>query len=533
VTERASDPSTSTIRVDAAIVAVTVYPGQARITRRGSATLASGQRRVIVGGLPLGLRADSVRVNGRGPATVLGVDVIAEHHPRSPDVAVDDLDKRRRTLQDRLDELGDTDAVENARAELIASLSRRSGSAFAKALATDSADPARVAAVGDALAEQLGAVLARRRELAEQRRRVQEDVEQVSRLLGDRMAARLPDRRAIAVDLDLSSDGEVELEVSYVVDDARWESRYDIRLRGERLELTWFGLITQNSGEDWPECDLRLSTARPASAVTVPELDPWYLDRVRTVPLSAAGMAMDSGFGAAPAAPGGQLPEGLARQAVAEVAVATATVEHGAAATTYRPARPVAVPADGTAHRTTVTVAELPATLDHVTVPVRGPEAYLRATVVNTSEHTLRPGRASIFHDTEFVGTTTLEPWAPGEEVELTLGVDDRVRVERELVRRSAGKAVLGGTRRHEAEYTITVGNYGPRTARVTVIDQVPVSRDESIVVRDVRSEPKPAEQTELGELTWKLELATGATTKIAMAFRVDIAKGVELGGWR
>jgi uncharacterized protein (TIGR02231 family) len=168
-----------------------------------------------------------------------------------------------------------------------------------------------------------------------------------------------------------------------------------------------------------------------------------------------------------------------------------------------------------------------------VTVPLRGLEAYLRATAVNTSEHTLRPGPAAIFHETEFVGTTALEPWAPGEEVELALGVDDRVRVERELVRRAAGKAVLGGTRRHEAAYKITIGNYGPRAAAITVIDQIPVSRDESIVVRDVQLEPKPAEQTDLGEVTWKLSLEPGRTAELTMAFRVDVAKGVRLSGWR
>ncbi|HEV2784174.1 MAG TPA: DUF4139 domain-containing protein, partial [Actinophytocola sp.] len=217
----------------------------------------------------------------------------------------------------------------------------------------------------------------------------------------------------------------------------------------------------------------------------------------------------------------------------AEVAAATASVEHGATAATYQPARRIAVPSDGTAHRTTIMVAELPSRLDHVTVPLRGPEAYLRATAVNTSEHTLRPGPAAIFHDTEFVGTTALEPWAPGEEVELALGVDDRVRVERELIRRTAGKAVLGGTRRHEAAYKITIGNYGPRPARITVIDQIPVSTDDAITVRDVQCEPKPAEQTDLGEVTWKLELAPNKTTELTMSFRVDVAKGVQLSGWR
>ncbi|MFL6142857.1 MAG: mucoidy inhibitor MuiA family protein [Labedaea sp.] len=522
-------------RIEAPIVAVTVYPGQARITRRGTVSLVTGPRRVVAGGLPMTLRADSVRVNGRGPATVLGVDVVAEHHSRSPDATVEELERRLLEVQDRLAALDDEDAVATAREELLGALSRRCGPAFAKALAAGTAAVDRVAAVSEALAEQLGAVLAGRRELAERRREVQRELEEMGRRLNERIAARVPDRRAIAVDLELAEDGELELEVSYLVDAANWESRYDVRLAGDALTVTWFGLVTQHSGEDWPECDLRLSTARPASAVAVPELEPWYLQRFEAMPVHRAPMAdQAAGFGAsmpqaAARAPGAQ-PLG-ARPA--EVAVARASVEQGVAATTYRPARPVAVPADGTAHRTTVTVVELPARLDHVTVPLRGTEAYLRATAVNTSEHTLRPGPAAIFHDTEFVGTTNLEPWAPGEEVELALGVDDRVRVERELVRRAAGKAMLGGTRRHEAAYRITIGNYGPRPANVTVVDQLPVSRDEAIVLRDVQLEPKPDEQTELGEVTWKISLAPNKIAELTIGFRVDVAKGVKLSGWR
>jgi uncharacterized protein (TIGR02231 family) len=518
--------------IDADIVAVTVYPGQARVTRRGSAAVQAGQQRVVIGGLPLALREDSVRVNGTGAGTVLGVDVTAEHHTTTPDAAVEELEQRRRSLRDRLSELADEDTVVSSREHLVGTLSQRAGVAFARALAAESAEVSRVAEVSDALAGQLSAVLASRRELAERRRVVELELAEVERMLAERSSARLPDRRAIAVDLDMASAGDIDLEVSYLVDAARWESRYDVRLRGDSLRLTWFGLITQSTGEDWPESDLRLSTARPASAVTVPELDPWYLQRfapalppARSMP--GAAMEAYGAMDAVRAAPPPQAP------APARFAEATAAVEHGVAATTYQPAHRIAVPSDGTAHRTTITAAELPARLDHVTVPLRGPEAYLRATATNTSEHTLLPGPAAIFHDTEFVGTTGLEPWAPGEEVELALGVDDRVRVERELVKRAAGKAVLGGTKRHEAAYRITVGNYGPRTARVTVIDQIPVSRDDAITVREVHVDPKPVEQTDLGEVTWELTLEPNDTTELTLGFRVDVAKGVTLSGWR
>jgi uncharacterized protein (TIGR02231 family) len=260
----------------------------------------------------------------------------------------------------------------------------------------------------------------------------------------------------------------------------------------------------------------------------VPELDPWFLDRVQPV---RAYPAPSVAFGSA--APGGARSETVADVSMPHMAPRTATLEQGAAAATYRPGRPVAVPSDGTAHRTTIARLELDATLDYVTAPVTAEEAYLRAVVVNTSGHTLRPGDASVFHETEFVGTTPLTSWAPGEEVNLALGVDERVRVERELVRRMASKGTLSGTKRREAEYRTKVTNHGPRRATVTVLDQVPVSRDEAIAIRDVRSSPEADETTDMGEFSWRLELDPGQTGLVTLAFRVDVAKGVELAGWR
>ncbi|WP_320064857.1 DUF4139 domain-containing protein [Micromonospora sp. RTGN7] len=84
--------------------------------------------------------------------------------------------------------------------------------------------------------------------------------------------------------------------------------------------MTWFGLVSQDTGEDWPECVLQLSTARPAAAAGVPELSPWYLDRVRPAPpqtpMPAASFDMWPGSpppGAPPALTGGTARSGPPR----------------------------------------------------------------------------------------------------------------------------------------------------------------------------------------------------------------------------
>ncbi|GIG90248.1 DUF4139 domain-containing protein [Plantactinospora endophytica] len=579
-------------RIDAPIAAVTVYPDRARVTRRTDLRLPPGEHRVRIGPLPLGLLRDSLRVGGRGPATVLGVDVATEVLPRVTEGAAAELAERRRGLAAELAELADAEAVEGQRADFLGLLTQRAGDSYAQALAAGEATPGDVAGFADSVAEQTTASQARRRELGRRQEETRERLAAVDREIAALSGRRFPDRLVAEVTLrieptepalrdeptepalptgstgstgpalpaesgdpaagsavDRPEPGEsggaaVQLELSYVVEGAGWTSSYDLRLVDETLTLTWFGLVSQRTGEDWPECELLLSTARPATGTELPELDPWYLRQAEPVVWTEREVTRGGGparmrAASAPAPTGGPLPPaavGLAQPSALPpppVAQSGATLTQGAQAATYRPARAVAVPADGGAHRAVVAVLELAATLDHVTAPVRASGVHLRATVVNGSAHTLLPGPASVFHDSDFVGGTTLPTWAPGEEVEVALGLDDRIRVKRELVRRSDTKATLGSTRRREVEYRITLANHTPRPARLTVRDQLPVSQSDGITVRELRLDPPPDERAALGELIWRLELPPGGSREIVTGLRVELAKGIELLGWR
>jgi uncharacterized protein (TIGR02231 family) len=513
----------SELVVDAPIVAVTVYPDRARVTRRGVVSVPRGDQTVYVEPLPLRLESDSVRVSGRGPATVLGVDLVMRHHPQAPDETVAELERRRLDAQDEVAALADADDVQAQLDTFLGQLARRAGGSFARTLASGESS-AELTGFTESLAQRLAAVRSTRRELAAQRREAEERLAAVGRRLAALAEQRKPDRRSAAVALQLESEAEVEIELSYVVPAAGWTSSYDVRLTGDRLTLNWYGLVTQQTGEDWPECDLTLSTARPTVSAKVPELDPWFLDR-RQPPMPLAPAAVSLSREAR--------TDFIEQAAQPEFAGAAATVEQGVTAASYTPPRPVAVPADRTSHRATIAAIDLDADLDYITAPVRSTDVQLRATVVNSSAHTLPAGRAAIFHEADFVGSAALPVWAPGEDVELALGLDDRIRVERKLVRRDASKAALGSTRRRQLEYETRIENHTPRKARITVLDQYPVARDHEITVKQLAAEPEPAETTDLGVVTWKLDLDPGAESVVKLGFRVDTGKSVELSGWR
>jgi len=111
------------------------------------------------------------------------------------------------------------------------------------------------------------------------------------------------------------------------------------------------------------------------------------------------------------------------------------------------------------------------------------------------------------------------------------MGVDDQIRVERELRRRSTTKAVIGGTRTVDIGYEITVENHRPGAAKVSVHDHIPLSSDGEIKVRLREASPSPADQSDLGELTWELRLDSGQAASIKHRFTIEHPAQVTLSG--
>ena len=506
----------------APIVAVTVHPDRARVTRRGTVALAAGATELVVAGLPEMLLDDSVRVSGRSDQAVrvVGVDVVRRDLVAAPDERVRAAEQAVREAERALAAIDGADAGDAAREQLLQRLALRSGDRLARALAEGTADPARVAEVSGAVAAQLVEVAAERRAHAE--RRVEaEHARAAAQSELDRLRASGRARRDAVVAVEADAPCELALDLTYVVHGATWECAYDARIDAAGpLALTRYGLVSQSTGEDWPACELTLSTARPGLAGAVPELAPWWVD-VHTpappMPLAAAAPA-GADFG---------------RMRAEKVQDVVAEPQEGTLAVAWRLPRPTAVPADGTPHRTTVATTTLDARLDHVVAPAVDPTAHLRATVVNTSGHALPAGPLSAFVDGDFVGSTRIDTTAPGAELELYLGVDDRVAVERELLERSPHRALLGGKISAVERWRIEVHNGRPAPVRIVVRERVPVSRHPDVQVVDVDVKPEPAERDELGRLEWAATVEPNGTWEANVRFGVRHARGVPVVGWR
>lgn len=525
----------ATVELNAPITAVTVFTNRARITRIAEQVLEAGETTLILAGLPEVMEADSVRVSGLGAGvTIRGVDV-------KPDVLAEDSDEQRQLIRQELEKLSlqskaftHQHKTLEARIAYYEALQQKTSEAGADALLTESTSFERVTAIANYVQTQLDQTYAQMRDVNEQWGLAQLQWQRLNARLTQNDARYAFSGNAIYIAVETEAPVNFIIKVEYVVTGAAWEPIYDVRLLGNNeVELTYMARIAQNTGENWENIQLALSTARPTAKSTLPDLDIWYLDdpeekalrSVRDQRAVREGMKAEASLRQQKSyTPYGWSEESWKKQQ-AKVQQTTIKPAESGVSVTYHVGTPVTIAGTGEPHKTTVTITNLKTELDYLTVPKAAPEAYLRARITNTSEYTLLPGEASIFHENDFVGKTQLKTIAPNEEFTIQLGVDERLKVERELVKREAGKNFIGTQAQTHYRYEIRLTNLLDKATKVTVQDHYPLSRSSRITVKLDDVNPKPNEETDLQVLTWTLNLPAESKRTITLTFSVETGR--------
>jgi hypothetical protein len=273
--------------VDAPITSVTVYSDRVRVVRTARLTL-SGTQRVELSLLRGGVDASSVRVEAEG-AEVARVDL----RPISAE-AITPAEVRK--VLDELDSLDDQ--LERNRAEREAC-----GAQLAALQALrptehpqpqeGKAPPPRLDPSGWSAATTF--VLESTRKLQERLRTLKLRSEELTREREQRLQAARelgasPRASGLEVAPTLSGSGPVKLTLTYLAPNARWYPHYELQLlpASNQVRVSFFGLVSQETGEDWKDAELTLSTAIPATTTTLPKLATWKIgQRERFIPTPA------------------------------------------------------------------------------------------------------------------------------------------------------------------------------------------------------------------------------------------------------
>lgn len=313
-----------------------------------------------------------------------------------------------------------------------------------------------------------------------------------------------------------------KIELSYFDSRARWNTCFDLRLESlqKPLNLVNKGLVSQNTGEEWTDISLILSTGNPQSNVQFPILNPWFLYYYQEIfTKQKANMEMvpaQSRFG------------DNSRQFVIDgVGINPMEAEATENITFMEFTLPdkMTIPSDNKSHEVKLKDNEIPAEFEYVAIPKLDKNVYLRANILNWDQYNISSGQVKLYFEGTFTGTSYIDANLTSDTLSISLGPDIAIAVKREKLKDLKKSNIFSGKKNQQFGFEINVKNNKPDATEIVLFDQIPLSTDSEMIIEvDELSGGKLNSET--GIVEWELKLKSGEQIKKRLAYTIKIPKG-------
>lgn len=503
--------------VSSRITEARVFLAGAQVTRTASATLPAGSTTLVFTGLAQDLDPQSIQVTGKGGYAILSVNHRMNYLTESP------KKKEIEALQERMRKIDKDWAYEKAMQDIWVNEEQLLGKNSSIGGQQNGLTAAQLTAVNDYVRERLKVTksnwLAQQEKLTalqEEKGRLQQQLQQ--------MQAQAPRPTSeVVVDIDSRSEVAATFMLNYFVRSAGWTPAYDLRAQavGQPIDLLMKAQVVNNTGEDWSKVELSLSSGNPTLGGVMPTLQPWTLHLYKAMHRLTPAVARQKTEAPAMMDMAGSMDD--VKELEATVLLPT-TVQQRATTAEFRIDRSFSVPSDGAPHLVAVQNHSINASYTHYATPKLDRDAFLYARTTGWEDLNLLPGEANVFFEGTFVGKSFLQLDQPKDTLDISLGRDKGVVVERVKRKSTNEKAVVGGKR------TVTIGwDIGVRNTKGTAVDlvlrdQYPLSPQSEVEVK-LKEDGGATVNTDRGSLAWTLKLDPKATRKLGFSYEVKYPK--------
>jgi hypothetical protein len=413
--------------------------------------------------------------------------------------------------------------------------------------------------------------------LKQQLANLQEEMQFAERQLRDLTAGSSKTERDAVIIVEKKDKAAGKIRLNYLVDTPFWHPQYKFRAgkdEKEAVQLEYLAAISQQSGEDWNNVDLTLSTAQPLLNAAPPDLKTLEVALAPKgsgqPPMGVAnpGLQMDNfekakqlrgqagqEYNKKDAQSGGRLINDAAALEQTNEFLWTsrdeilhaqkknpAGINREGQSVTYHLNARFSVPSRNDEQVLEVTRLTMEPEYFYKAVPVLTSHVYRLANLTNKSNYVLLPGEATMYMGKDFVGRMDLPLVAVGEQFTAGFGVDPQLQVSRQMVDKS--RSMQGGNQVLRYEYRILVSSYKSEPVKVEVWDRLPHAETENIAVSVVKPEPEIStdpiyvrEQKPNNLLRWDLKVdptMNGEKAKtIRYEFKLELDKQMTIGSFQ
>ena len=353
----------------------------------------------------------------------------------------------------------------------------------------------------------------------------QNEIQKIKKQLDELNSQSNKPTNEIVVTVSAKKDGQFQINLSYIMLNAGWRPFYNIYTDNinTKAKLNYIANVWQNSGFDWNDVEISLSTRNPNRNNSKPELNPWYLNFFNPI----LGRELKSSLYKA-------VTMDQNAQALAEPEMQTMSdyfeVNENQLSIEFTPNIKFNIPSDNKPHSISLKDATLNSSYQYYAVPKYDENAFLVMKIFNWDELNLLPGEANVFFENTFVGKTYLNPVNTKDTLFVSLGRDENIIVNRKQLKDFTEEKFLSKDVERTYSYEIVIKNVKKTQINLIVEDQFPISQQEDIIVKLKESDGSKVNY-ENGSLEWKLNLKPNDTITKKFSFSVRYPKDKNIQG--
>ncbi|MFC2133880.1 DUF4139 domain-containing protein [Bacteroidota bacterium] len=349
-------------------------------------------------------------------------------------------------------------------------------------------------------------------------KQLEKDIQRIKNQLNEINKMRNLPVNEIVVTISSKTRASLNIRLSYLIYSAGWTPKYDVRVKNidEPSMLMYNANVWQTSGIDWTDAVIILSTRNARQGGTKPELYTWFIDFVDEgwYQTGSKSRLMKQTMEATADA-----PEFYEREDAATMADYV-TVNENQLAVEFTPELKYSIPSDGKPHTVSLQEYSLPARYEYYCAPKLDNDAFLIAYLAEWNEFNLLPGKANIYFENSFVGSTFIDPGVAKDTLSISLGRDKNVIIKRELLKDFTEEKFLSSDVERIFTYKIAVKNNKNTGIKITVEDQIPISQHEDIEVEVINLDGAKLDN-DTGRVKWMFDMSINSTIEKVFSYSV------------
>jgi len=320
------------------------------------------------------------------------------------------------------------------------------------------------------------------------------------------------------------------LTATYMVSNCGWAPMYDIRVNKteEPVELTLKANVYQNTGEDWKNVNLKLSTHSFSKGNIRPILYPWYLTYYMPVSVYSSNIGMTR----AEAAPSSK--SGMPSSNDFDVTNSMTTADYSSfkqniTGQEYSIELPYSVPSDGKSYLLVVKNDKVKSLYRYFVVPKIDKDVFLVARLTGWEELNLLEAKSNIYFEGTYVGETYINPNVLSDTLELSLGRDKNIVVQRKKIIDKQKEQIVGNSITKTITMEINVRNNKNSTSEIIIEDQIPITNEKDIKVTFIGENFSGTYNENTGMLKWNINLKPKENKVLTFSYSIRYDKDKKL----